>query len=377
MKVLHIISSLSTGGAERALYNVLLGGLASSNESIVISLRDSGSFGGKIRELGVPVYELGLKKGFDVVKSALLLREVVRKVSPDIIQGWMYHGNLAATLAAKFSLARSPYLLWNVRHSLHSVGAEKFMTRQVIRCNRWLSKKPDVILYNSGLSCRQHELFGFSSSASKVIPNGFDIEELQPCFKIGEAVRKDLRISSDVKVIGHVARYHPMKDHASFLRASVKVMSYREDVVCLMAGRNVNLDNPTLADIVPNSLVDRFYFVGERSDIPELMRSMDVLCLSSAWGEAFPNVLGEAMALGVPCVATDVGDSRDIVGETGMVVPPLDSEALSNALLTMLDNTIDQQALLSSAARARIEERYALPRVVEEYSRLYERLVSR
>ncbi|WP_197039248.1 glycosyltransferase [Guyparkeria halophila] len=360
------------GGAERALFNVLSGGLARKYGGAVLSLQGEGVYGPRIRALGVPVYSLGMQKGLPSPLTIERLRRLVSQLRPDVIQGWMYHGNLAATLAARLAPGQ-PAVSWNIRHSLYSLSAEKPLTRQVIRANRWLSSGPGAIIYNSQLSRDQHEAFGFSGLQGQVIPNGFDTERLAPEPDRGLLYRRDLRIPYDATVIGHVARFHPMKDHVSFLRAVVQVMGKRSDVVCLLAGRNVNLSNPALADLVPPELEDRFRFVGERDDVPDLMRAMDVFCQSS-WSEAFPNVLGEAMALGVPCVATDVGDSGDIVGETGIVVPPSDIHSLTNGLITMLDRTGEQRAALGRAARSRIEANYALPSIVERYKTLYERV---
>lgn len=375
-RVLHAITGLSTGGAERALYNVLAGGLTASNDSAVLSLQGEGTYGPRFQELGVPVYVLGMRRGLPTPRALWLLQRLVNTIRPQIIQGWMYHGNLVASLAARMAADR-PAVAWNVRHSLYGLAAEKFLTRQVIRGNRILSAGADAILYNSRLSRDQHEAFGFAAERGQVIPNGFDTEQLQPNAARSRAVRAALGIPEEATVIGHVARFHPMKDHASFLRAVVKIMRQRTDVVCLLVGRGVNLGNPALAGIVPKAIEERFFFVGERDDVPDLMRVMDVLATSSAWGEAFPNVLGEAMALEVPCVATDVGDSRNIVGETGIIVPPSDTAVLAQGLLSMLKRSAAEQAALGRAARVRVETFFSLPRVVEQYQALYESLDTR
>ena len=373
-RLLHIITGLSTGGAERALYNVLSGDLAEHFDCSVLSLRDEGTFGPRIRDLNIPVHVMGMQSSLAAYKHVRHLRDVVKQIQPDVIQGWMYHGNLAATAAARFTLDGKAKVAWNIRHCLYSLSAEKLMTRQVIRANRWLSPGVDAILYNSRLSREQHQVFGFAASRGQVIPNGFDTELLSPDQERRLMTRHTLNIPEQARVIGHVARFHPMKQHAAFLHAAMEVMHQYVDVHCLLVGRNVNLENPVLADIVPIDLISRFHFVGERSDVPDLMRAMDIFCLSSC-SEAFPNVLGEAMALGVPCVATDVGDSRDIIGDTGIIVSPADSRPLASCLAKMLEKSGEQRSTLGRMARARVVDRYALPNIVAQYQTVYERLV--
>jgi glycosyltransferase involved in cell wall biosynthesis len=373
MKVLHVITGLATGGAERALYNLLAGGLAQSFETAVLSLRDEGSIGGQIRELGVPLYGLRMSRGLPTPGTVSGLRQVVREFEPDVIQGWMYHGNLAASLAARLAPKR-PVVAWNIRQSLYGLKAEKPMTRQVIRANRLGSGGPRVIIYNSRLSRSQHETFGFRSARAVVIPNGFDLAQLGGDPVIKAAVRAELGLAEKSVVIGHVARLHPMKDHAALLRAAVRVVRENPSVRFLLAGREVSPNNPALAGIVPSELLGRFIFAGERSDPHRLMQAMDVLVTSSAWGEAFPNVLGEAMACGIPCVATDVGDSADIVGATGIVVPPADPQALTYGLETIVRKSGEERRALGRAAREHIRAHYGLYSVVKQYTEMYERL---
>lgn len=374
-RILHIISGLSMGGAERALYNVLSGGLAGQYDTAVISLRDVGVFGELIEALQVPVHALDIRGMVPAPRVLSQLRRVMRGFGPDVVQGWMYHGNVAASVAAHVVPSR-PAVAWNVRHSLYGLGNEKLLTRQVIRAGRRLSAGADAVVYNSRISRDQHEAFGFDGKRAEVIPNGFDLAGLGPDATIGARVRRELSIPGEAPLVGHVARFHPMKDHVSFLHAAVSVAESVPEVRFLVVGREVSPDNSALAGIVPPGLVDRFRFPGERPDVSDLMRAMDVLCTSSAWGEAFPNVLGEAMACRVPCVATDVGDSADILGDTGVVVPPSDSEALARGLRAVLERPSKERAALGRAARARVERSYGLDAVVAKYAELYSSLGS-
>ncbi len=375
MKIIHIITGLATGGAERALYNFLHGGLINRFDNHVVSLSNEGTMEPQIRALGVPVTTLNMRDGRPSLSGLRKLYRVVREFQPDLIQGWMYHGNLASTLARTLAPGR-PVLAWNIRHSLYDLSHEKPMTRQVIRANWLFSSAPDALLYCSRLSRKQHEGFGFNSRNGRIIPNGIDVQRF--CFS-GEArkrVRSELGIPAEALVVGHVARLHPMKDHPVFLRAAAGLAIRYPETYFLLSGRGVSLENKIFERLVPVQVRGRFHLLGERSDVSELMSAMDIFCLSSAWGEAFPNVLGEAMATGVPCVATDVGDSAIVIGDMGVVVPPRDEDALAAGIDSFLKMSPEERRTLGASARARIEANYTLNAIVDQYAVLYEKLVT-
>lgn len=374
--VVHIITGLSTGGAERALYSLLYGGLTEKFNNRVVSLSSEGTYGSRIRNLGIPVATLGMKYRLPFVNTLQQLRKEVQVSAPDVIQGWMYHGNLAATLAHIIAPGQ-PALAWNIRHSLYDMKCEKRMTRQIIRANRTFSGRPDAIIYNSHVSRQQHEEFGFRANDTCVIPNGFDLGRHKPSPDIRRKIRLSLGIPPGSRVIGHVARLHPMKNHAGFIRAAVRATSSLEDVHVILAGRGVRPDNYPLMARIPEAVHDRFHCLGEREDVPSLLNAMDVVVSSSSWGEAFPNILGEAMATGVPCVATNIGDSALIVDDTGISVPPGDEAALAEALMKILAVSETQRRELGATARARVRSSYSLATVVEEYANVYERLGQR
>lgn len=374
MRILHVITSLSMGGAERSLFN-LLAGLGANADHEVVSLLDDGAYGDKVRELGIPVQALGLRRGLPGPSAVARIRALVRRSNPDLIQGWMYHGNLASYLAGRLAPG-VPEVVWNVRHSLYGLKKERPMTRHVIRVNRLLSQRVTAIVYNSHLSRQQHEAFGFAGTHGKVIPNGINVNQFRPVPDRAARTREELGIAVGTPLIAHVARFHPMKNHAGFLRAAVYVVERMPDVHMLLVGRDVTFDNSVLSSLVPDSLRSRFHLMGERVDVQDLMQVATVFCQSSLWGEAFPNVLGEAMACQVPCVATDVGDSAAIVGDTGIVVTPGNSNALADALVEMLAKSDAERLTLGQAARRRVEDYYALPKIVEQYAEFYRDLMT-
>ncbi len=374
MKVLHIVTGLSTGGAERALLRICENDGGAGVSHAVVSLKDAGTIGPQLEVLGVPVFALNVDSAWSAVPALARLRARVKGTAPDVIQGWMYHGNAAAVLARRWAPAGTA-LAWNVRHCLYDLSHEKRLTRWVIRANRALSGKPAAIVYNSDLARLQHEAFGFSRGAGRVIPNGFDVDRFRPDPEARRAVRAELGIPEAARVIGHVGRLHPVKDHAGLLRALAPVLARHGDVHVVLAGRNVTVEHAALAPGLARLPAGRVRCLGERSDVARLMAATDVV-VSSSYSESFPNVLGEAMACGVPCIATDVGDSASVIGDNGRVVPPRDSQALGGALEDMLCLAAQKRAALGRAARKRIQANYSIRAVAAGYRALYEELAA-
>jgi glycosyltransferase involved in cell wall biosynthesis len=289
----------------------------------------------------------------------------MRAFNPDIVQGWMYHGNIAATIAVFLSspIQRKIRLFWNVRQTLYDSTKEKSQTRWLIVLGRWLSFFPCSIIYNSHLSAEQHCNAGYLSKKTKIIPNGFDLQKFKSNKQYYQQFRKELKVSENAILVGHVSRLHPMKDHATLLRAIDRVIDNlsgigsKQEVLFLLIGYGVTSElskNPAIR------------FLGERSDIPKIMSALDIVVSSSAWGEGFPNVIGEAMASEVPCVVTDVGDSANIVGEYGLVCPIKDDKCIANSLLQLIDNK-EERKIAGRQARKRINENYSMDKIKKEY----------
>ena len=369
-RVLHVITGLSTGGAERSLHKLLVDDRHRSRyEAAVISLRDSGTFGPLLAAEGVPLRALDIRGRWPGARAMGALWRAARAVRPHIVQGWMYHGNLAASVVARLAPGH-PAVAWNVLHCLDDFEKEKESTRWAIRMGRWFSPTADAVLYNGRRAREQHQAFGFAGTRTYVIPGGFDLSDIGLGTSCGARVREELGIPMRALVVGHVARFHPVKDHANFLRAVTRIADSVPTAHFLMVGRGVETTNPDLVRMVPPSLLSRFRFAGERSDVPRLLHAMDLFCQSSR-SEAFSNALGEAMASGVPCVATDVGDTAELVGNTGIIVPPFSDGALADGLLKMLASGASEREKLGSAARMRVATHFGRGAVASRYDRIY------
>jgi glycosyltransferase involved in cell wall biosynthesis len=373
MRIAHVIPALTTGGAQAMLAKLLEAG-AGGPDQLVISLRPDGGAWSRVAKTGVELHHLGLRPGELSPRALGRLAGLLRCRQPDLIHGWMYHGNLAALLGAGLTFRR-PVVVWNIRHSLHDLAHEKPQTRAVIRIGARLSRLAATVIYNSHVGASQHEALGYAGRRVEVVPNGFDTGRFRPDPEMRACWRARLGIGPATQLIGHVARYHPMKDHAALIRAAGRLMGKGLDLFLVMVGEDVTPDNRELAAALKAAgIAHRIALLGERSDIAEIMAALDLAVLCSAWGEGFPNVLGEAMACGVPCIATDVGDCKHLLTTGGVLVPPRDVEALEAAMERLMELPAARRRELGAAGRARIQQDFALPAIAERYAELYRRL---
>jgi glycosyltransferase involved in cell wall biosynthesis len=284
----------------------------------------------------------------------------------------MYHGNAAASFAQFMSACDVP-VLWSVHSSVYRLADEKFRTACLIRLSAVFSHRARRIIYVSRLSADQHEALGFAPERALVIPNGFDCQEFRWSHHARVALRNELNLGENAVLIGLIGRFHAQKDHLTFLEAAGILSMADEASHFVLAGRGVDRQNPVLAKLVERfRLNGRVHLLGERGDIPELTAGLDIATSSSCFGESFPLVIGEAMACGVPCVVTDIGNSAAIVGKTGLSVPPRNPAALAAAWSRLIAVGAEARAKLGTAARQRILENFSLDQVVRKYEALYE-----
>ena len=373
IKVTHIITGLQADGAERMLFNLTTQMDRERFANSVVSLTGMGDLGEALVREGIPVRALCLKKSLSSMASLWRLRRVLCQEKPDVVQTWMYHADLVGGLVAQAAGIRR--VLWGVHHCDVSRGSMKWLTRVTARaCASASYHVPKQIVFCSEASRLAHAQLGYASSKMTFIPNGFDTSRFQPDAQIRQAVRRELGIRPDSLVVGMLGRHHPHKDHANFVAAAGAIAGAHPDIEFVLCGRGVTRENEELWSRVTAAGLDgRAHLLGAREDVSRLLAALDVL-VSSSQTEAFPLAVGEAMAAGVPCVVTDVGDSRLLVGNTGVVVPARNSSALANGIEVLLKAGQDGRQSLGIAARARIQKFFSLAGIVRRYEDLYSQL---
>lgn len=373
-KIIHIINNFSYGGAEMMLYKLLLKTNLKYWQPYLICLNEEGGLRSKFEQLNIPIEVLGLPRGKVNLQGFNKLINILIKIKPDIVQGWMYHSNLASTVGILITSPNTP-LVWNIPQSLSNLKNEKKSTAKIIRLLSFLSWFPQKIIYNSQTSAKQHEKIGYQQSKSLPFPDGFLVDIFKPSTSAYQQLRQELKLPSSTIIIGRIARYHPMKDYVNLLEAGAKLLTKNNQVHFVLVGPNIDYNNEELMPkITELGINNNVHLLGIRDDTPELNAGFDVACTTSAWGEGFPNVVGEAMACGVPCVVTDVGDSAWLVGDTGLVVPPSNSDALAEAWQKLINNPQLRQDL-GTKARQRIVDNFALEKIVSNYENLYKNIL--
>lgn len=371
MKICHVITGLGPGGAQAALHRLVQTLRPPDFEHVVIALGSEGTMSAAVAE-SAELHHLDMRPGRLLPHEVMRLRRMLRTCRYDVIQSWMYHANLMAAMAG---WGEAVPVVWNIRHSLHALGMEKRTTRWVIRAGARLSRRPARIIFNAAVSRTQHVALGYDGARSVVIPNGFDTTVFAPRPAERARMRAELDIAPDMLAIGLVARVHPMKDHGNFLRAAQRLSQTCPRSVFVLAGEGADAQNRELGMLIDAlGLRDRVRLCGRRSDVAAIDNALDIGASSSAWGEAFPNATAEAMACGVPCVVTDLGDAPAIVDDTGMVVPPRDSAALGEAWAKLAALGVEGRRALGLRARRRVVDHYAIDSGARRYAALYDQV---
>ncbi|MBV8090814.1 MAG: glycosyltransferase [Alphaproteobacteria bacterium] len=365
--IVHLITGLETGGAERMLAQLVSRTDRDRFRSVVVSISEPGNMAHAIMRAGVDLRSLAIRRGVPDPRGLFRLARILREVRPEILQTWLYHADFLGLLVKK--PARIPHLVWNVRCSDAGLSPTDLALRRVLsRC----SAVPDAIIVNSRAGQRFHQRIGYRPRRWEQVPNGFDIDTLRPDPEARRCFRAKSCIDDNTTLIGLPARYHPMKDHETFFAAAAILETKSPNVSFALVGAGVEPSNRALAKAMAASgLGGRVRLLGERDDMAGFYVALDIATLSSAFGEGFSNVLGEAMACGLPCVATDSGDAAELLGPAGVVVPPRDPLALAAAWQRLIEIGPEGRRSLGKQARLRIARNYGLQATVARYESLY------
>jgi glycosyltransferase involved in cell wall biosynthesis len=370
MKILHIITSLDRGGAEMLLVNLLSRLDQHKYISTVVSLTDGGDLIKNIEDIGIPVFSLKMKRGIPSITAILRLYKIVRNFKPDIVHGWMYHGNIISMLSSLLCI-KKPKIFWGIFHCIEDLSERKWALKIVVKLGAMLSSQADGITNNSLKSITQHEKIGFAANLTTFVPNGVDTDLFHPDIEAYKSVRNELGVSNKTYLVGLIGRNDPLKDHSNFLNAALIVAASHQDIKFLIIGRGLDATNAWLSGRVHSlGLESNVILMGERHDIPRIIASLDV-SVSSSQSEGMPLVIAESMSCGIPCVVTDVGDSSILVGDTGLSVPPRDSKALSGSITNIISLSEKDRLELGACARRRVINNYSLYSFVKKYESLY------
>lgn len=369
MKVVHLITGLNVGGAEMMLYKLVSRTDRERFHNTVVSMIDVGPIGQRIRELGVEVRSLGMRRGWPNPSALVALARLLSRERPALLQTWMYHANLLGSAAGL--VAGTPQVVWNVRCSDAVLNQASRRTIWTIKASARVSHWPSAVVVNSRAGQQLHVSLGYRPRSWHVIPNGFELGRFSPDGTARDAVRDELGMERDGLLIGLIGRDDPMKGLDTFLQGAMELNACYPEAHFLLAGRGVVPTNDALTAVIKGHPVERsVHLLGERDDVPRLLAALDV-AVSSSRTEGFSNVIGEAMACGVPMVVTDVGDSALVVGDTGLVVPPRNPQALAKGCIELIEAGPEARRARGRAARERVREQFSLDRVVGAYEDLY------
>ncbi len=373
-RIVHIINSLEFGGAEAMLCDLVLRHDRNQWEPTVVTLIDNMSVAQPLIDAGVPILCMNMRPGFPDPRGVLRLARALKKLAPDLVQTWMDHSNLIGGVVTRM-VSKTP-VVWGIHHADHVREKTKKSTLMTVAaCARFSRTVPKQIVSCSHHGRKLYAARGFDEGRMQVIPNGFDLTRFRMIADAPERLRKDLGLKSDAMFVGMAARFDPLKDHHTFVQAALKIAERIPSAQFVMCGTRIDRSNRELAELLQSTgMASRFHLLGPIRDMPAFYSAMD-LVVSSSISEAFPLVLGEAMACGTVCVATDVGDSALILKGVGEIAPPGDPASLASACVEVLRRDVHTRHQMGLTARQSVAERFGLDAVTRQYERLYSRVL--
>ncbi|MBH0077830.1 glycosyltransferase [Pseudoalteromonas sp. SWYJ118] len=364
--IIHIISSLGEGGAEGVLFRLCKHD--TKNKHIVITLTSEAKYSLMLRNENIEVIHLNMPTGRLRLSGLFFLYRLLRKKKPCVVQTWMYHSDLIGGVIARLAGIRN--VIWNIRHSSLEPSKTKKSTLYVAKLSAQLSSWiPKKIICCAEEAKVAHVNLGYDSSKFDIIGNGYDLSHFKPQL-VKETIRETFNISSSIPLLGMVGRYTPEKDQSNLFGAISKLVSKGVPLYLVLAGHGMSSDNNELVELIDKfDISEQVILMGSVNDIPNFMNQLDLHILSSS-SEGFPNVLAEAMACSIPCVTTDAGSAKHILGDCGWITPIKDTAALSNNILLALQEFEHKNKWETRKAScvSRIRDNFSIEAMVDRYT---------
>ncbi|MBK8574333.1 MAG: glycosyltransferase [Elusimicrobia bacterium] len=375
LSVLHVLPGLGFGGTEFVVARLARAERAVGVQNKVLYFKGGGPLVEELRKEGIPCQRLTYGAGLSALARWIFPLKK-KGLSFDLVHGWLYSGNLMAGVLSRGIPGTK--LVWNLMQANLTPEVNSPKTRFLMAIGAHLSTRwPDRIVYNSVAAQKAHEGTGFDSSKMTVIPNGVDTDRFSPNPVLCTQFKRENNLTSDTIILGHLARWDPQKDHRRLVEAFRLLVSQGVNAHLFMAGPGVTKENTLLMKwIQETGAPDRFHLLGPIEDAPRFLAGLDIFCLSSL-GESSSYALMEAMACGVPAVVTDVGDARDVVGDTGVVVPPAQPQAFCDGLKRLTSLSSAARTQKGAQARDRIVRDYSFKKMVDAYQTLYQSILQR
>lgn len=360
MTILHVIGNLGTGGAERSLERLVLAPIGGARHAVVTLGDDGGTIATRLRERGIDVSSVGLTRA--AIGPALgRLRVTIARLRPAVVHGWMHHANVFVSLATPRHVPH----LWAIR-TMAQPWREKPATAAAMVGSVLWARRPAAIVYNSHAARRTHERMGYPEGRGVVVHNGYDVDAMRTTPEATARWRDEAGIPADAPLLLQLGRYHPVKGHTFLLETLRGALPAAWHVA--LVGRADGVSHETLRGLAEQGgFGDRLHLVPQQADVAPVLAAADLAVVPSRWGESFPNAVAEAMAAGTAVIASDLGDTREIVGETGDVVSPADRAAWRSALTSATQRSREALAVQGERARDRIAERFGLGRFTTHY----------
>jgi glycosyltransferase involved in cell wall biosynthesis len=376
MRVMHVISNVELGNIEAMLVRLIQELVGEDISHSVVSLLPGGTFGHILREHGAEVVELEGRRSAASIVLLRPLRAAIARVNPDVVQGWMYHGNIAGSAAAMLASPRPP-VIWGIRNTVERLSDYQLMTRGFILAGAALAFHPRHLVYNSTLVAEQHERLLYPKSKRAVIYSGIDTTRFKPSEAERFGAREALGISQDAEVIGRVAHNDPSKDNGTLFRAFRRIAAERRRAHLVLVGSGMDASDPELIELVRLvAAPGRVHFLGPRFKLEQFLPAFDVAVSSARVSKGFPTALAEAMACGVPVVSTYVEEVMSVVDDIARVVPRSDPDALAAALRAVLDQPAERRREMGLGDRRRIEQRFTLGIAAQSFANLWRSVTS-